>query len=188
MAHIGSALIPRFAVVFCGALGSAMLFLLLGPYSNFSPAGTLDPWLYTGYFTHFTYMVEHYGLNYYVSRLPWVVPGLAVFQVAKPAAASVILNALILACSLAAVWHVVVWYYGKWPALLACIALITNPYLMAAVAWDYPDGPAIGYAFLALACFLRPVEGRVPNAVLGGAFLALSGYTNLAGLPVLLER
>jgi len=178
--------ILRFAAVFGGALGSTLLFLLLGPYSNFSAAGYLDPWLYTGYFTHFRYMVEHYGINYYVSRLPWVLPGLAVFQVAKPAAASVIVNALILACAVTALWHVVTWYYGKWPALLACIALVTNPYLIAGVSWDYPDGPATAYAFLALACFLRPWEGRVPNSVWGGACLALSGYTNLAGLPVLL--
>jgi hypothetical protein len=183
---IGPYLIPRSAIIFCGAFSSAILFLLLGPYSNFSAAGYIDPWLYTGYFTHFTYLVQHYGLNYYVSRLPWILPGLAVFQVATPAAASVILNALILACCMTALWLIITWHYGKLPAALACIALITNPFLMSAVSWDYPDGPATAYAFLALACFLRPNQGRIPNAALGGACLALSGYTNLAVLPVLL--
>jgi len=63
---------------------------------------------------------------------------------------------------------------------------MTNPYFMNSVSWNYPDGPAIAYSFLALASFLRPYEGRIPNSALGGACLALSGYANLAGLPVLL--
>jgi hypothetical protein len=182
----GSWTIPPSAVVFATSLAAAILFLLLGPYSNFGPAGFLDPWFYTGYFTHFSYLIHHYGITYYVSRLPWILPGLLVFKVATPAAATVILNALIMACSATALYFIVAWHYGKLAAVLACIALMTNPYFIYSVSWDYPDGPATAYSFLALACFLRPIRGRIPNSALGGACLALSAYTNLAGLPVLL--
>jgi hypothetical protein len=48
----------------------------------------------------------------------------------------------------------VYWRYGL-PALLACVALITNPYVMSAVSWVYPNGMAIAYAFAAMA-FLLP--------------------------------
>lgn len=164
----------------------SLLFLLLGPYSNFSAAGYLDPWIYTGYFTHFSYLMHHWGVTYYVSRLPWIVPGLLVFKVVNPAAASVLLNALIMASSISAVYFIVFWHYGTMPAMLGCIALMTNPYFVYGLAWDYPDGPAIAYALLALACFLRPSPKVLPSGVAGGACLALSGYTNLAGLPVLL--
>ena len=62
------------AITAAGFVGS-LLFLLLGPYTNFSANGALDPWFYTGYFTNFSYMVQHYGHTYYVSRLPWILPG-----------------------------------------------------------------------------------------------------------------
>ncbi len=170
-----------------GCLAAAFLFLLLGPYSNFGPTGYLDPWFYTGYFMHFSYLVKTAGATYYVSRLPWIIPGLIVFQIATPAAATVILNALILTVCSVSLYFIVLWRYGKWPAILACVALATNPYFIYSVAWDYPDGPAVAYAFVALVFFLRPREGRLPNSFLGGMFLAFSGYTNLAGLPVLVS-
>lgn len=182
---IGHWVIPRSAVVFPASFGAALFFFLAGPYSNFGAPGYLDPWIYTGYFMHFSYLVQHYGINYYVSRLPWIVPGLLMFKVATPAVASVILNALIMACGATAVYFIVSWHYSALPAMLACIALVTNPYLVSAISWDYPDGPAIAYAFLALACFLRPGRGAVPYSLLGGVCLALSAYTNFAALPAL---
>ena len=147
----------------------ALLFLLLGPYSNFAPAGYLDPWFYTGYFLHFSYLFQQHGLTYYVSRLPYIVPGLLLFKIAPPVTASVLLNALIMASSLAALYCIVSWHYGNLPATLAGIALMTNTYFMAGVAWDYPDGPAVAYALLALAAFSRPTtpDIRVPSAVIG---------------------
>lgn len=179
-------LIPRPVLLYFISFGASALFLLLGPYSNFAPPGFIDPWVYTGYFTHFSYLLQHYGVTYYVSRLPWIAPGLLVFKVLTPAAATVCLHALIVAASVTALYTVVSVHYRRLPALLACIALITNPYFISSVSWDYPDGPAIAYAFLALTCFLHPGRRRIPNSAMGGAFLALSGYTNLAGLPVLL--
>ena len=184
---IGKWSLPFPAAVCLACLAAAFVFLLLGPYSNFGPTGFLDPWFYTGYFMHFSYLVKTVGVTYYVSRLPWILPGLAVFQIANPAAGTVILNALIMAVCAASLFFIVSWYYGKQPAVLASIALATNPYFIFAVAWDYPDGPAIAYAFVALACFLRPRQGRFPNSLLAGACLALSGYSNLAGIPALLS-
>lgn len=178
--------IPYPAGVFLAWLTAAFLFCLLAPYSNFASQGYLDPWFYTGYFTHFSYLLQHNGLTYYVSRLPWIIPGLLAFKLFTPTAASVILNALLIASSTTCLFWIVAWNYGTLPAVLAGIALMTNPYFIAAVSWDYPDGPAIAYAFAALACFLSPRPWRIPNASLGGAFLALSGYSNLAGLAVLI--
>jgi len=163
------------------------MFLMFGPYSNFGPAGNIDPWLYTGYFTHFSYLVHHHGITYYATRLPWIVPGLLAFKVATPLAASLFLNVLIMACSVTALYYIVSWYYGKLPAIISCSLLATNPYFIRAVAWDYPDGPAIVYSLAAIAWFVRPSSNRITNGIMAGAFLALSGYTNLADLPVLVS-
>ncbi len=183
---IGKWSIPYAPGVLLACLAAAFLFLLFGPYSNFGPLGYYDPWFYTGYFMHLSYLVRVSGATYYLSRLPWILPGALVFKIARPEAATVILNALILAASAASLYFIVSRHYGKRPATLACLALATNPYFMYSVAWDYPDGPAVAYSFIALAFLLRPTGGRLPGSFLGGVFLAFSGFTNMAGAPALL--
>jgi len=168
--------------------GATLLFLLFGPYSNFgTDDGYLDPWYYTGYFTNFSYLLRHYGFTYYVSRLPWIVPGVLAYKIASPYAATILLNALITtACALSLFW-VVYWHFGRFPAILAAIALVTNMNFFLTVGWDYPDGPAIAFAFVALACFSRPHGTSALNSILGGAFLALCGFTNMASYGIILS-
>jgi hypothetical protein len=180
-------LISRYksAVAFLVNFSVAVLFLVFGPYATFAPQGYIDPWFYTGYFTHFSYLMHYWGVTYYVSRLPWILPGVTLFHMATPATATVLLHSLTIATGSTALYLTVACHYGKSAAVLACIALITNPYFMAANCWDYPDGPAIAYALAALGFFLRPTRGRIPNDAWGGVFLALSGYANLAALPAL---
>jgi hypothetical protein len=178
--------VERVAVAGAASAGS-LLFLLFGPYTNFGGAGFLDPWFYTGYFTNFAYMMHHYGQNYFVSRLPWIIPGLLAFRAAPPETASVLLNAAIVTVSLIALYWAVRWHYGRAPAVLACCALATNPYFISTVSWDYPDGPAIAYAFAGLAFAVRPHGNPAWNTVRAAIFLTLSGLTNLAGAPMVVS-
>jgi hypothetical protein len=120
-----------------------------------------------------------------VSRLPWILPGILAYKIATTMVANTVLNALILACSATSLYWIVCWHYGNHPAVLASIALMTNPFLISAVCWDYPDGPVIAYAFLAMAFFLRPSSNRVWPALCAGASFVLCGYTNLAAIPML---
>ncbi|MBV8843902.1 MAG: hypothetical protein JO307_13920 [Bryobacterales bacterium] len=186
VARFGRWAMPFGPAVFFLNLATSILFLLFGPYSNFAAAGYLDPWFYTGYFTHFTYMVSHFGATYYASRLPWIIPGVLVFKIAPPMAASVLLNALICAFSGTALFFIVYWSYGPFPAVLASIVLVTNPYFMSTISWDYPDGPAIAYAFAALALFAHPPPVRFKYSMGAGIAFALCAATNLAAIPVLL--
>lgn len=176
---------PEPLAVLLLALFASGAYLLVAPFSNFASASFLDPWIYTGYFTNFSYLLRQYGVTYYVSRLPWIVPGLAVFHVAEPAAASIILNAAIIATSAASLYWIVRRHSGPIPAVLAAVALAVNPYFIYTVAWDYPDGPAIAYAFVAAALYLRPNGGSNRSSFLAGVFVALSGYTNLAAVAML---
>ena len=68
--RIGPWTIPETAGVFSISLVASLLFFLVGPYSNFAAPGYLDPWIYTGIFTHFSYVIEHYSYTYYDARLP----------------------------------------------------------------------------------------------------------------------
>ena len=89
-------------------------------------------------------------------------------------------------CSLS-LYFAIRWHYGTVPAVLASIALATNPWYYTTVAWDYPDGPAIAYGFLAAAFALRPHGSRAVNSILMAACLALSGFTNMSGAPMVLS-
>ena len=165
----------------------SLFFVLFGPYVNYAPKGNIDPWLYTGYFTNYSYIQAHYGTMYYFSRLPWTIPGLIVFQLANPTAGSLLLNACLVATCALSLYFAIRWHYGTVPALLAAIALATNPWYYTTVAWDYPDGPAIAYGFLAMAFAMRPHGSRARNTVLMAACLALSGFTNMSGAPMVVS-
>ncbi|MBS1859027.1 MAG: glycosyltransferase family 39 protein [Acidobacteria bacterium] len=173
-------------LVWLAAAAGSLLFLLLGPYSDYGPAGYLDPWIYTGYFTNFSYLVRHIGPTYYVSRLPWILPGIAAFHLLPPEAASVLLNLLIVTAAAGSLYWAVRWHYGPPAGFLAAVLLATNPYFLSTVCWDYPDGPAIAYAFAALAFAVRPRGAPRRNSALTGVFLALSGLTNMAAGPMIL--
>lgn len=56
-----------------------MLWMAFGPFVIYPPSGFIDPWIYTGYFTNFHYLVAHNGFTYYVSRLPSILPGRLAF-------------------------------------------------------------------------------------------------------------
>src|SRR5579871_3196548 len=112
------------AAVCAAAVFGSVAFLLAGPYSNFAPVGFLDPWYYTGYFLHFGYLVRTYGPTYYVSRLPWILPGLAVFHLATPEIASVALNVMIVAASAAALYWTIRWFYGPAAGATAAALLV----------------------------------------------------------------
>ncbi|HYK18977.1 MAG TPA: glycosyltransferase family 39 protein [Bryobacteraceae bacterium] len=178
--------VPEPAIVWITSVAASLAFLLTGPYSNFAPVGFLDPWYYTGYFLHFRYLVHTYGPTYYVSRLPWILPGLTAFRIVSPEAASVILNLAIVSVSAVSLYWSVRWFYGPPAGATAAALLVTNPYFISTVSWDYPDAPSIAYGFAALMCAVRPNGSRRVNSGLTGMFLALSGLTHMTAGPMIL--
>lgn len=174
------------AAALAAVFGTVALWLAYGPFSIYSPIGTLDPWFYTGYFTNFSYLLLHRGFSYYVSRLPWIIPGRFVYSIASPEFATLLLCAAIVTASGLSLYWVVRWHYGHLPAVVAALALITNTYFMSAASWQYPDGAAIAYAMVALAFYLRPHGNAGWNGFLAAAALTLSGFTHMAGAPMIL--
>jgi len=168
------------------ALPAAMLWMAFGPFVMYPSSGYIDPWFYTGYFTNFHYLVAHRGFTYYVSRLPWILPGRLAFAIAGPEVASLLLCGAIVAVSAVSLYWMVRWYYGRAPAALAVVVLITNPYFMASAGWQYPDGAAIAYAMGGLALYLRPTGSRRWNSFWAAAMLVHSGATNMSGGPMIL--
>jgi hypothetical protein len=177
----------RSAAALLAWFGAVLLWLIFGPFAIYQPIGYLDPWFYTGYFTNFSYLLLHRGFVYYVSRLPWIIPGRIAFSIANPEVASLLLCAGILTVSGISVYWIVRWHYGQPAALLAVLALITNAYFMGTADWHYPDGAAIAYATVALALYLRPHGSPSWNGFLAAVALTLSAFTNFAGAPMVLS-
>jgi hypothetical protein len=171
-----------FSLIFSAGL------LWLGPFSNYSPPGTLDPWMYTGYFTNFRYLVNRFGLRYYPSRLPYVMFGVLMYKVFSPLAANYLINVAILGADVFSLYAILSRHTGRGIASVSVIALACNPCLIASVSWDYPDGPAIAFLFLGFWMLFAPpnrMKASLATALVG-AFWALAGYTNLiAGLIIL---
>ncbi len=132
-----------------------------------------------------SYLLAHRGFTYYVLRLPGSSPGRAAFGIANPEFASLLLCAVIVTVSGFSVYWMVRWYYGHVSAVLAALALITNPYFMSTTGWQYPDGAAIAYAIVALALYLRPHGRPSWNDSLAAAALTFSVFTNVAGAPMI---
>jgi hypothetical protein len=169
------------------AIAGLTLWVDFGPFAIYPPIGFIDPWLYTGYFTNFDYLLMKHGFTYYVSRLPWIIPGRIAFAIAEPSVASLLLCLAIVTVSSLSLYKIIGWHYGRPPALLAVLALITNAYFMSTTGWQYPDGAAIAYAMVALAFYLRPRGSRVWNSVMGASMLTLSASTNAAGAPMIVS-
>lgn len=167
--------------------GAVLLWLAYGPFAIYAPAGFVDPWLYTGYFRNFSYLLEHHGFTYYVSRLPWIIPGRIAFSASSPEFASLLLCAAIVTVSGMALYWTVRWHYGTGPAVIAALALITNAYFMSAAGWQYPDGAAIAYAMVAIALYLKPNGNQEWNGFLAASALTLSGFTNMTGATMILS-
>jgi hypothetical protein len=164
-----------------------LLWLAFGPLAVYAPVGFIDPWLYTGYFRNFAYLLLHRGFTYYVSRLPWIIPGRLAFSIASPEFASLLLCAAIVTVSAISLYWAIRWHYGQVPGIIAALALITNAYFMTAAGWQYPDGAAIAYAMVAMALYLRPRGSPGWNGFLAAIALTLSGFTNMAGAPMILS-
>ena len=168
------------------AFPAAMLWMAFGPFVVYPPKGDIDPWFYTGYFSNFAYLLTKSGITYYVSRLPWILPGRLAFGIAGAEWGSLLLSAGLVTLGAVSLYWIVRWYYGGAPAALAAVAWCTNPYVMGTVGWQYPDGPVLAYAMAGLALYLRPTGNRRWNSFWAAALLAVAGATNMSGGPMIL--
>jgi len=175
----------------CAAIGFsiAAAIFLAGPYTNYSPPA-VDMWFSTGYFTNFTDLVQRYGLTYYyVSRLPYILPGVGIYAVFAPKVANFVLNLASFGTTVTALLIIASRLLDRrWAIALTCLFAF-NSYILFANLWDYSDGPAIAYflAGLAIASMAGDRDALSVRALLGiGACWMCAILTNLiAGVLVL---
>jgi hypothetical protein len=161
----------------------------------YNPFGTIDPWLYTALWMNFDQIYDAFPGTYYISRVPWIVPGYVlngIFDDARTAAVvlhtTYFLSGGILFYVLCRRW------LGVVPAAVGYVALIGCQMYFNAHRWDYHEGGVLTYMIAAYAFSLVRTQSpwlRGASLALGGFFAAAMVTTRifdvvyLTGLPLL---
>lgn len=171
---------------------AAMSLLALAVYdvshlARFNPPNATDPWIYTGAMWNFDFLYRFFANTYYLSRLPWIIPGYLLNQAFSPETSFFVLHicfALVAAGSAFAIARRV---YGRTAAFTAFGALITSLLFYDSYSTDYPDGAQITFLLLGLAFAVFAYRGAWSRTKLGlaGFFTTAAVGTNLfSGLLV----
>jgi hypothetical protein len=153
----------------------------------YAPAFYSDAWFYTGFFHNFIEAKRDlfYGM-YYGTRLGWLLPGSAVHALLPPIAANFVLRWLVFSVAAMSLFFAVRRLAGARAALPATLVFAVNPWVWAAIGWDYPDGAAIAYSLWLVALLTRaaatPSSPWWPAGA--GAVLAALIYTHLFWISI----
>jgi hypothetical protein len=163
------------------ALLAALPVVLLAfnrSWTFLTPARQIDPYIYTGFFLDFPHLLQVAPPSYYGSRIPWLLVGGGAYNLLGPDAGNIALRLLLFWAGAGLLYGVVrLLFDSRRGALVAAFALGVNPFFLAAVAWDYPNGPAIALLLLTL-LGLALAWRRDPR------WLALAGFAALTGASV----
>jgi len=155
-------------LAFAAATAVILGFYALLHAAVLDPVSYLDPWIYTALFTNFGYLYHAFTWAYWTSRLPWIIPGIAVNWVLPPVGAFFVLHIVFFSAGGLSAYLLARRFFGSRVALVGAAALMLLPLYFDAHSNDYPDGPTITYV-LAAACFGIGVSGSRGRALRLGA-------------------
>ena len=148
----------------------------------YSPAGSIDAWVYTGYFHHLAaFKATLFPGEYYGSRLPWLLPGYLAYRFFSLYVANYVLHFTFYYAATFSFYSLLKRGFGPRNALLGTLLFGTHRLFLSAIGWDYVDGAGITYNLLCLACISQAVESRRRAVwlVLAGVAGFAMAYTNL---------
>jgi hypothetical protein len=171
----------------------ALVAAVLGLYALLrapvlDPHNYLDPWIYTASFVNFDSMYSLFGSTYYLSRLPWLIPGIAAHALLPPVAAFFLLHAVFFAGGALFAFLLVRRFLGRPAAYIAASTLMLCPLYYNAHSNDYPDGGLVTY-LLGAAYFGIGAFGsarRTPRLVGAGFCIAAAAAINLVSVVLVL--
>src|SRR5262249_36335082 len=116
----------------------------------FNQPGSIDPWLYFGYFNHPGEYLRVFEGAYYGSRLAWIVPGAIAYRLFSPVPANYILHLGFCELALVSLYLTLRWTTRPGVAFLVTVITAACPEFLAAMGWDYVDGAGITYYLIAI--------------------------------------
>ncbi|HEY1303417.1 MAG TPA: hypothetical protein VGF24_07720 [Vicinamibacterales bacterium] len=142
----------------------------------YSTPGTIDAWVYHGFFRHLeSYSSAMFPGTYYGSRLGWIVPGYVAYHVFPAWLATIILHLTFYVLAVCSLYVIVRRAAGSSNALFT--ALLFGLYVppVRAIGSDYVDGAVIAYALLTVALGVYGIEtsSRWPIFASGAAVGAM---------------
>lgn len=170
-----------------------LLFPLLAPVVllaagndafGFDPPGSLDSFMYLGYFWHYP---EHLWVfddnsNYKISRLPWILPGYVLHWLTGPIVASYILAYLSIAIGAVALYLLVRdGLEDRGSAAVVSVAWACCTWVHGIGGWNYQVLIATGYYLMACWLVVRAARASSPRraSLWAGALFAAAVHTHL---------
>lgn len=125
--------------------------LLLGINNTwiFTPV-SIDPWIYWGYFNNLGDMIRVFGDTYYVSRLPWIIPGYICYKLFPDLIANYILHLGFFYIAVFSLYFTVKIAIGRRSALVVSVLMGSYVFFLGAIGRDYVDGAGIAYMLLTI--------------------------------------
>jgi hypothetical protein len=160
----------------------------------YNPFGTIDPWLYTALWTNFDQIYESFARTYYISRLPWILPGYALNGIFEARTAALVLHTVYFLGGGVLFYVLCRRWLGVAAAAVGYVALIGSQMYFNAHRWDYQEGGVLTYMIGAYAFSLVRTRSRLlrpASLALGGFFAAAMVTTRiidvifLVGIPLL---
>ena len=154
--------------------------LLAGNVQLFPPIGWVDPGIYTGYFWDLPGRIARFGANYFSMRLPFTLVGYIINSVLAPVLAAKLVALAFNTIAIFSIFQLISRRMSVAVGVATAWAITLNPIWIATISRTYVDGPAMAYAFAALALILtaRPENNNRIRLGFGGALGAASIYTH----------
>jgi len=156
------------------AAGAFVAFYWYAGFPIYNNATWLDPWYYTGLFINFHFLHSTFSTAYYVTRLPWLIPGRAIFAIFSPTPAYLVLHLVTGVAAVAAVYLLVRRYLGRLPAFATAAAVASSPLAYHALYRDYVNAGELTYFYIGMFFGLGARAGRRPRVAMAGAGFFLS--------------
>jgi hypothetical protein len=138
---------------------------------------------YVGFFRHYLEFKWPFVANYKSSRLPWVLPGLALYRWLPVTLAHHLLYLSFLTAETTLTYALLKRRFGQHAAFVVAAAVATSTFSHRVPA--YHTQAASTYLVAAMALLELPRRcGRLTRAALGGAALSLALTTDLAIAPI----
>jgi hypothetical protein len=141
-------------------LALSALVVLVGERNLLYPkGGTLDPWIYYGYFWEYPlYASRFFPDAYYGSRLPWILPGYLMIHLVPYMLGTFVFVLSVYYVAVFSFYSFMRRLFNPHIGLLAALLLGTDFYFLRAVTWYYVDGGVIVYLILTLFFLLLTCE------------------------------
>jgi hypothetical protein len=192
IAHVRAIAIDAAVLVTLTAATAAVYVWTKAPLYN--PFGTIDPWLYTALWTNFDQIYDSFSRTYYISRVPWIVPGYVLNGIFDARTAAIVLHSTYFLVGGLLFYVLCRRWLGVPAAAIGYVALIGSQMYFDAHRWDYQEGGVLTYMIGAYAFSLVRTQSpllRATSLALGGFFAAAMVTTRvidgafLVGLPLL---